>query len=249
MKFNEFEKLIKMSQADLKKYVNRELKKYYDKENLFFNTAFTMAVGDIPIALVAHLDVVYDEDHRELITTYFDPVEEVMFSPDGLGADDRAGVLMILELVRQGLRPHVIFTTNEESLLTGAKALAQCNPLKNLSFVIELDRQGMGECVFYQCDNPQFTSFIESYGFFTAPGSYTDISIFCPVWGIAGVNLSVGYYNEHSYGEYIIGPDWDYTYYKVIDILEDNAEMTKKWQYMPKKKITDTLGGMTYSTR
>ena len=40
--------------------------------------------------------------------------KNVMISPDGLGADDRAGVFMIMNIVKAGFRPHVIFTTDEE---------------------------------------------------------------------------------------------------------------------------------------
>ena len=32
-------------------------------------------------------------------------------------------------------------------------------------------------------------------------GSFSDISVICPDWGIAGVNLSVGYVGEHSVAE------------------------------------------------
>jgi hypothetical protein len=39
---------------------------------------------------------------------------------------------------------------------------------------------------------------IETYGFVTAIGSASDISKICPEWDIAGVNLSIGYDNEHS---------------------------------------------------
>ena len=69
--------------------------------------------------------------------------------------------------------------------------------------MIELDRSGANDCVFYKCDNPDFTKYIEGYGFITDTGSFTDISVICPIIKTAGVNLSVGYWNEHSKTEMI----------------------------------------------
>ena len=139
---------------------------------------------------------------------FYDTKKNVIWSPTGLGADDRAGVFAILQIIKSGLRPHVIFTTDEEMGCIGAGLLAEekC-PFDDLRYIIELDRRGTNDCVFYDCDNEQFEEYVEKFGFVTAWGSFSDISMICPSWKIAGVNLSVGYKDEHSVSETLyVGP-------------------------------------------
>jgi hypothetical protein len=143
-----------------------------------------------------------------------------MWSPDGLGADDRAGVFSIIEIINSGLRPHIIFTTDEEKGCIGANALGRVPcPFKELKYIIQLDRRGANDCVFYDCFNPKFVDFIEDFGFVEAWGTYSDISAICPAWQVCGVNLSVGYYNEHSYQETLNVGQLFHTIEKVKKIL------------------------------
>ena len=100
--------------------------------------------------------------------------------------------------------------------------------------MIELDRQGYKECVFYDCDNPDFEKYVNSFGFNTETGTFTDISIICPEWGVAGVNLSVGYLWEHSYIEHFYSEMWYDTYRKVVRMLDDKDGYKKIWKYIPR---------------
>ena len=101
------------------------------------------------------MDTVFKHPAREV---FYDRQQNVIWSPDGLGADDRAGVFAIIQIIKKGLRPHIIFTTDEESGAWGATALSkeQC-PFEDLRYVIELDRRGSNDCVFYDCENLEFT--------------------------------------------------------------------------------------------
>ena len=79
---------------------------------------------------------------------FHDKENGVYWSPDGLGADDRAGVIMILSILRKTkLRPNILFTTDEETNATGA--LSVCDLRKTLfgdvKYIIVLDRQGFRE--------------------------------------------------------------------------------------------------------
>ena len=56
---------------------------------------YIAAKGQIPIVLITHLDVVYQELTRKNMLIYHDSEQGVWWSPNGLGADDRAGVLRI----------------------------------------------------------------------------------------------------------------------------------------------------------
>lgn len=215
-----------------------ELKNYYNNIEVGPHQGYIFAKGEIPVVLVAHLDTVFDPKSRHTMAIFYDKEQQIMWSPDGLGTDDRAGVVMIMWLLKHSqLRPHILFTTDEETNLRGAQFAATCLKI-HPNFVIELDRQGRGESVFYNCDNKDFEDYINGFGFHTCRGSYTDISILCPEWGCAGVNLSVGYYDEHSYVEYWSADDFLYTYNRVFNILEDcqNHKVDTKFKYIPKKE-------------
>lgn len=181
---------------------------------------YIVAEGDIPIALVAHLDTVFPKPPQDI---FYDRVKNVIWSPDGLGADDRAGVFAIIQILRRGLRPHVILTTDEEMGAVGATTLAMSGPcpLADVRYLIQLDRRGANDCVFYDCDNKDFTDYIEQFGFAEAIGSFSDISMICPAWKIAGVNLSIGYRDEHSISEVLFVGQMFNTIEKVIKMLQE----------------------------
>ena len=195
--FKTFEQICGLTQKGLKKTMSLFLSKKY--KQIIETPDYLLAVGDIPIALVAHLDTVFAYPTQEV---YYDRQKNVIFSPEGLGADDRAGVFAIIQIIRSGLRPSIILTTDEEKGVVGASKLSaiEC-PFKDLRYIIELDRRGANDCVFYDCDNKDFIEYIEEFGFAEAIGSFSDISMICPAWGVAGVNLSIGYRDEHSISE------------------------------------------------
>jgi len=191
-----FKAIAQMRQPVLLRSMRNFLKKYYNNKDIKATKHYILCKGDIPIMLVAHMDTVFKAPPQNI---YYDNQQSVMWSPQGLGADDRAGVFLILKIIKSGLKPHICLTTDEEIGGIGAGTLVKENPACpfDCKYIIELDRQGYNDCVFYTCGNTKFTDFIESYGFITDWGTYSDISDICPAWKIAGVNLSVGYFNEH----------------------------------------------------
>ena len=212
-----FERLVSLSQKEMHKAMAQYLKATYDK--VIFTKDYLVAIGDIPIALVAHMDTVYKTPVSNL---YYDQRKGVLWSPEGIGADDRAGIFAIIKILQSGLRPCVIFTTDEEQGGLGAMTLAleDC-PIEGLKYMIELDRRGTNDCVFYDCYCPEFVDYVESFGFCERYGSFSDISFLMPEWQVCGVNPSVGYEDEHSYSETLhIGPLFD-TIRKVKQMLKD----------------------------
>ena len=189
--------LVSLSQEELRKSMATYLKKYYS--NIIITNDYIVAEGNIPIALAAHMDTVFADGERDV---FYDPKHSVVWSPDGLGADDRAGIFAIISIIKDGFRPHIILTTDEESGCLGAEKLSKLPmPFKELKYIIELDRRGINDCVFYDCYNEKFIEYIESFGFVENWGTFSDISTICPAWDACGVNLSIGYFNEHSHVE------------------------------------------------
>jgi hypothetical protein len=225
------ELLVKSKQDRTKKIVSKFLKKHYP--NVVETKDYIFAEGAIPIALVAHMDTVFEDDIgvKEL---YYDRQKNVMFSPTGAGFDDKAGVFGIIQIVRSGLRPHVIFTTDEEIGGAGASELAKLPcPFEDLRYLIQLDRRGSDDCVFYNCDNAVFEDYIQDFGFTWNYGSFSDISTLCPAWGIAGVNLSIGYHDEHTRQEILMVSQFISTITKVKKML--NEKDIPSFEYIPSK--------------
>lgn len=211
------EHLFSLSEKDLLIAMTRFLKKKYEQVEL--TADYVYAVGDIPIALVAHLDTVFAHPAMEV---YYDREKGIMWSPDGLGADDRAGVFSIIKIIQSGLRPSIIFTTKEEVGGLGALALSKIPcPFEGLKYMIELDRRGTNDCVFYDCYNPDFINYIEQFDFYEQWGTFSDICYLMPGWQICGVNLSVGYNNEHTRSETLYVPALLNTIEKVKRMLNE----------------------------
>ena len=225
-----FEQLVGLSQPALKKAMAKFLKKYYAGD-IFETKEFIICEGDIPIALVAHMDTVFSTPASDV---FYDTRKNVIWSPQGLGADDRAGVFAILRIVQSGLRPHIILTTDEEKGCLGAEKLGELQkPFEDLRYLIELDRRGANDCVFYDCDNQEFTDYVSSFGFVEEFGTFSDICSLCEPWGIAGVNLSVGYKNEHSVSETLHVGHLLSTIEKVKVMLQQPLDNIPTFKFIP----------------
>lgn len=221
--------LCKLTQEDLLQVVGAFLYKHY--KNVVVTCDYAYAEGDIPICLVAHIDTVFSGPPKEI---YYDKEAGIMWSPQGLGADDRAGVFAIISIIQSGLHPHVIFTTDEEFGGLGAKWLVydhpQC-PFEKCNYLLELDRHGTNDAVFYDCVNDDFIDYIEdNTGYLYTIGLYSDIVELAPKWGMSAVNLSVGYFDEHMEIERLKVPALMRTIEVVKFLLENPTEKFFEWQ-------------------
>ena len=193
-------------------------------------TRYVYGPGTVPIMLIAHTDTVHDGPPTIL---YHDPAQRVVWSPTGLGADDRAGVYAIADLLRQGFRPHVLLTDCEETGGQGAEEAADWIPRPPVNLLIQLDRQGANDAVYYSCDNPSLERWITRHGYRTAIGTFSDISILMPGWDRAGVNLSVGYYGQHTEGEYLRLGELEETIRRVGAMLTKPPRRKFRYQTLP----------------
>ena len=193
----ELKDIIQMNQATIKEYLDLHL------QDLGYTTVnkkgFLYAEGDIPVLLVAHLDTVHSE--KAEIICFSEDMRYVM-SPQGIGGDDRCGVYMIMQLIRD-FKCHVLFCEDEEVGGRGANKFVASKLKPKVNFIVEMDRRGSNDAVFYHCDNPDFTDFVLSFGFEENHGTFSDISVIAPPLNTAAVNISAGYYNEHRTHEYI----------------------------------------------
>lgn len=183
-------KLLRATQTQARELAIQELKKNGYTPKVFKD--FIYAEGSVPVLLVAHYDTVLKEPPKKIKNT-----DGVLSSPVGLGADDRAGMYAILEIVKKH-HCHVLFTGGEEVGGIGARAFKMSNLKPNVNYIIELDRRGSNDAVYYEGANEEFEDFITSHGWKTASGTFTDICVLAPYLGVAAVNLSIGYSYEHQ---------------------------------------------------
>jgi hypothetical protein len=225
-----FREICKMSQENLKEYLTQELRNTH--KEIIVDDGFVYAQGTFPVLLIAHLDTV----HKELPKNFeYNATLQSLSSPQGLGADDRCGVYMILETIKR-YNCSVLFCEDEEIGGIGAEKFVRTKFAKNLKFnyMIEFDRKGYKDAVFYDCDNPEFEKFITSGYYETAHGSFSDISIIAPALGCAAVNLSCGYYNAHTISEFVIMPEMNQSIREACKILEKTTDKDK-FEYVEKQ--------------
>ncbi len=220
-----FDTIVKMSQKKLKKTLRIELNKM--GYATVTDHGYLYAKGSVPVMLVAHMDTV----HAQPVKTICKSADgRIVMSPEGIGGDDRAGVYMILQILKKH-RCHVLFTEDEETGAKGAREFAKSTITPKINYMVQLDRRGNNDAVFYSCDNKDFTAFVTGFDFKEETGSFSDISVVAPALGVAAVNISAGYYHEHSKHEYV-------DMWSVRNIIERVSRMvstkTDKYEYIEK---------------
>lgn len=207
-----FNKIIRYSQYKLKNALETSLKaQNYTPIN---KDGFLYAKGEIPVLLIAHLDTVHKERAKDI---YRLKSNGFIMSPQGIGGDDRCGIYMIMEIIKTH-RCSVLFCEDEEIGGIGARKFLKSKIPINVNYMIEFDRMGRNDAVFYDCENLEFTDFIcKNGGFKENFGTFSDISLLAPSLGIAAVNISSGYYKAHTLMEYID-----------MSIVKNNIERVKE---------------------
>ena len=181
------------------------------------------------VLLVAHADTCWDEYYNKPKGIEHDLIvsEGIIRSsnPDyGLGADDRAGCAILWLLKDSG---HSLLITNgEERGRKGSNWLMNSPENNDIAeeinsghqFAIQFDRRNGSDFKCYGVGTEEFRKYVKEKTGYSEPdrSSRTDIVILCRK--IAGVNLSIGYYDEHKAGEYLKIEEW-----------ENTLELCRKW--------------------
>lgn len=195
------------------------------------NLLATIYCGEGPTVLLSsHMDMYEEiEPHRDIIQE-----GTILSSSKGiLGADDRAGIAVILELCQRIHKTNfngtlkVAFTVKEEIGLLGSQ---QIDPwfLQEVDAAIVIDRRGKRDIV-TSCGgvipfcSPSFGLIFEQAGVMAGmndwkitEGGSSDAKIFAQKFGIPSVNLSAGFQNEHTEAETV-----DYVAsYETVKLIE-----------------------------
>lgn len=243
MDIKQFEKICRMTQGEAKKYVAKKLAKTHG--NVEVADGFVFARGTFPVLLVAHLDTVHAQVPRKIV---YDRFNNRMSSPQGIGGDDRCGIYMILEIVKK-YHCSVLFCEDEEVGGIGADKFIESAFPRDLSvnYIVELDRKGSNDAVFYRCGNDDFEDFVCTEHFKTNWGTFSDISVIAPFMGVAAVNLSCGYYNAHTTNEYVALDEMDANIKHVCNILERTPDKVFEYVAVVYTSMYESAYGSAYN--
>jgi putative aminopeptidase FrvX len=184
--------------------------------------------------LAAHLDVKGDFSSSDQLIER----NNIVSSEKGiLGADDRAGVSMILNLLKEvGDYREVpplkfIFTVGEEEGQYGAESIDP-DFFEDVSFGISLDRKNCKDIV-YKSNSKEYSNlefaervarvssriFSEENAFVPCQGGISDLRVWSEKDTRPCVNLSVGYFDEHTDEERLDLTCWDRTHQLVAELI------------------------------
>jgi len=226
-----------------KVYKSRDIS--YDANNYVFYRS------DSPILLQAHVDTVRDEK-KDLII-YGD---KILYANGILGADDRAGIYGILEVVNLckevGVLPNILLTNHEESGGKGMRVFTnkmKAKALKHINLCVALDRQGVGEYVTYNELPDEVDNYMNWFGFIEHEGSFSDCQIFCSKYKIPSVNVSVGYHHQHTASECLHMDELDLTIDRLVDIMLSPISTRYKTTGKHKWELDYSGWGHMYDTK
>ena len=169
------------------------------------------------VLLVAHADTVWDalygngRGYKQSLVLK-DGAYSGVYRDCGIGADDRAGCAILWLLKDSG--HSLLIVDGEEYGQIGSHHIKESYPeifdeLNNHSYMIQFDRRENANYKVYTLPvTKEFIKFIESETGYKNSGIYsrTDIVVLCR--DICGVNLSIGYYDEHSTEESLVFEEW-----------------------------------------
>ena len=175
-----------------------------------------------------HIDTRKDKHNRTLFVAHVDTVHRVTgpnkirktqttwyaHADAPLGADDGAGVAMLMHLLHAGVPGYFVFTQGEECGGIGATHIAENKKtlLREFDRAIAFDRRGIDSVITHQgygrCCSDEFAQSLadalnddmtlmylpDDTGVYTDTAEFTDYIPEC-------TNLSVGYYSEHTVNE------------------------------------------------
>lgn len=195
--------------------------------NISRNSGRSNDASSKKIMFAAHLDVISEFDSMDQLVEK----DNIVSRENGiLGADDRAGVAIILNLLREignirAIPPiKFVFTVGEEQDQYGAKAI---DPefFEDVSFGISLDRRDCKDIV-YKSSFQEYSTleFAERVGrvssrifskenvFVACQGGISDLRVWSDKDNRPCVNLSVGYSEAHTDAECLDLICWDRTH-------------------------------------
>lgn len=202
------------------------------EEDKIGNLFITKGQSDSYPCVVAHLDEVHIclkrivIENPPIIYAVNDKGEQV-----GIGADDKNGVWIAMQLLRKidTIKVALFVQEEKEGELAGCRGAKACDLswFDNVRYVIECDRKGSSDFII-QAKEINLCNFdfipleiLKKYSYWATKGGNTDIVALKQI-GLKQdcCNLSCGYYNPHKENEYTNIDDLNNCLNMVLEIIE-----------------------------
>lgn len=171
-------------------------------------------IGESDVMFTSHLDTA-----TSAMTSITHVIEDNIIKTDGksiLGADDKAGVTIMLYMIQNRIPGLYYFFLGEEVGCVGSKKVADKHKetkIDGINKVISFDRRGKTSVITFQsnyrCCSDKFAEALSAelnkadstFNYKNDPnGIYTDSAKFISIYPEC-TNISVGYQNEHTFAE------------------------------------------------
>jgi hypothetical protein len=227
------EEIFRFTEYELKSFLKDEFNKMFPNADYDESENYLFIRNYGKVLVVSHLDVVY-EWGKVGGNTDIRIESNRIWSVNGIGGDDRAGVQVLWWLAEHGFKVDYLFTLGEENGCIGAKEFKDRYIGKDLECyaMIEFDRKG-DDFVLYQYEDEDWEEYIRKVtGRIKGKGTGSDIKYLSEL-GVMGVNLGVGYFNNHKgESEYVLIDLMVKAFEDGLKLIKDLEESGRKWKYL-----------------
>jgi len=239
----------------------------FDKKGNVYLTKGKLSEGEFYPCVTAHMDTVQDKAKpyalagaelplrtRRVKSTTSDEVRhEIFIDGQGIGADDKLGVYISLQLMKKFDKIKAVFFVEEEIGMCGSKELVK-DWFNDVAYVIGWDSpdiiRGAWNCSGTQLFSKEFyenhlRDIIKDWGFSNSDlhrEPFTDVIQIREKTGITCMNFGNGGYQAHSSTEYLVIEHVDHAVGMGEDIIK---RIGNKEQFKDTKQYTKSTLGVT----
>ena len=214
---------------------------YEDNGNIYV----TKGDAETYPCIISHTDTVHNiEKHFDIIEHegVLFAINTMNYSRLGIGGDDKVGVFICLEVLKNVDTCKVAFFRDEEIGCVGSRK-ADMAFFNNVEFVLQCDRQGYKDFVdsifSTELYTPEFSlkinDILNMYNRIETDGGLTDVyQLVENGLNVCVANMSCGYYRPHTDEEYVIIEDVFDTLQMVYDLFQELSGTV--WVYNKNRK-------------
>jgi len=178
--------------------------------------------------LSAHIDTVQEAEDIIMSDFIYD-YGSFIKGAGVIGGDDKCGVFIILEILKERKDINFIFSVQEEVGGLGIFDVIENEKekIKKCSYGLVIDRKGNSDII--SVNNGYGTKKFEEFllkksngNFYSSTGTFSDANYICDL--ISCANISSGYYNAHTKKEFIMIEDVKKTLEFIKKVIEDDTK-------------------------
>ncbi len=244
----------------VKNFLSKNRIKY--KEDTYGNIYVTKGQSKSYACIVSHMDTVHPIIDKEYFKVF--KLKDILYTMNtelgeqiGIGGDDKVGVYITLQLLKDLDNIKAVFYRNEEIGCLGSKYSIQHEKsfYNNCNFILQCDRKyknnfitesgGIKMCSTDFIDS--VTPYMEKYGFKEERGISTDVDkLVKGDVGISCANISSGYYRPHTNTEIVKISEVLNTFNFVTDVINNLGGVKFEYEYIPASTYDNFKSSFTY---